>query len=147
MNKELELIIENKELELLIEKHRNMWNWIADKIEEDKGTNPDIDDFGDYKSLYLKSQGYHRYVYYDCFMCDYIIRKHKIYDGKRCYWCLLKWPSRCINYPCEDTKFDGDGLGLYNRFWTTDDWKEAAKCAREIANLPINDLYLEGELE
>lgn len=53
----------NKELELVIEKHRNMWNWIADKIEEDKGTNPDIDDFGDYKSLYLKSQGYHRYVY------------------------------------------------------------------------------------
>lgn len=36
MNKELELIIENKELELLIEKHRNMWNWIADKIEEER---------------------------------------------------------------------------------------------------------------
>lgn len=62
MNKELELLVESKELKLIIEKHRKMWNWIADKIEEDKGTNSDIDDFGDYKSLYLKSQGYHRYV-------------------------------------------------------------------------------------
>lgn len=147
MNKELESIIMNKELELIIEKHRNMWNWIADKIEEDKGTNPDIDDFGDYKSLYLKSQGYHRYVYYDCFMCDYIIRKHKIYDGERCYWCLLKWPSTCTQFPCEDTRLEGDRLGLYNRFWTSYDWQEAAKYARLIANLPVNDLYLEGELK
>lgn len=132
---------------IVIQRHQDMWNWIADKIEEDKGSNPDIDDFGDYKLLYLKSQDIIIGVYYDCFLCDYIIRKHKIYDGKRCHWCLLKWPSTCIKYPCEDTKFDGDGLGLYNRFRTSEDWKEAAKCAREIANLPVNDRYLEGELK
>lgn len=132
----------------LIQRHQEMWNWIANKIEEDKDTNLDIADFGDYKSLYLKSQGYdERYVYYDCFMCDYVIRKHKIYDGKRCYWCLLKWPSTCTKYPCEDAEFEGDDLGLYCRFWRSDDWEEAAQLAKQIANLPVKDEYLEGEFE
>lgn len=132
----------------LIQRHQEMWNWIADEIEKDKIVYPDdynfeyeYEDFADYKSKYLAYKGY-RDIHYNCFLCDFIIRKYHLYDGKRCNYCPVEWPSDRSQFPCEDVHTEGDGKGLYRQFWNCTNYKDAAKLARQIANLPITPLKM-----
>lgn len=139
---------------IVIQRHQDMWNWIADEIEKDKIVYPsdydaerEFDDFADYKMQYLQSHGY-RGIHYNCFLCDFLIRKyHFSCTDRRCLYCPVQWPSACRYFCCEDENSSGDHQGLYSRFWHCTNYQDAAILARQIANLPVKEEYLKGELK
>lgn len=116
-----------------IRKHRAMWNWIAQQIENEKHTM----NIGVLKANYVEHSGdnaIEMYKHNNCYLCNY--------TDINCYKCPLIWPSEFKSYQCEHGFQLPNGYnrnGLYSECWHlnyTDDWQLQAKLAREIANLP-----------
>ena len=109
-----------------VELHRKLWNWVADE------------------TLRLKRKVYGN-EYFEkmristedvpcchCYCCEY----DELYNpDKNCYYCPIKWGDD--NEKC--------GNNMHYKLWSTsEDYKEAAKYARKIANMPEREDY-EGE--
>lgn len=101
-----------------------MWSWIADNQEK-------MEIYGDgmkdkYISLYEK-----RKPLKSCYLCDYVDREYL-----DCDQCPIDWGNNsyqpCLDY---DDK-EGYNHGLFSRWKRETNLHEAAKLAREIANLP-----------
>lgn len=105
-----------------ISKHRKMWNWIADRIEEEK----EDQDIEDLKIEYCHDEEVR--VKNNCFCCEYI--------NCVCVFCPIKWESKVENYMCIDEYKENDSEGIYSIWCDETDWREQAKLARKIANLP-----------
>lgn len=110
-----------------IDGHRKMWNWIADKIEEEKC----VQVITELKDRYRRQN--YLLLYSNCFCCEYTLNEA---DIKECDKCPINWKSDRILYGCMDKHEDGDRLGLYLRCSNENCWEEQAKLARKIANLP-----------
>ena len=113
-----------------IRKHREMWNWIADRIMERK--QPVIID--NLKREYVLQ--HKENIAYNCYMCDYCI---DVMDGEefeeRCKYCPLDWESDGDEdglYQCTD---NNDEMGLYVEAKITAVWEEQYKLCKKIANL------------
>lgn len=106
-----------------ISKHRKMWNWIADRIEEEK----EYQDIGDLKIEYCDREGFDD-IENNCFCCEY--------TQVNCGSCPIEWHSHLYEYMCEQKDEEDDDKGLYLLCCDESDWREHAKLARQIANLP-----------
>lgn len=106
-----------------VSEHRKMWNWIADKIEEEKRDQ----DIFDLKEEYCNREGYND-IRSDCFCCGY--------TKYICDYCPIEWGSEVEYYMCLDKYEAYDDKGLYSLCCNESDWREQAKLARQIANLP-----------
>ena len=116
-----------------IEEHRKMWNWIAEQYE-----NGSTEEAYMLKEQYCRDHGYF-IISNECFCCEYDNQvANNVCDG--CKYCPLLWgtESKTSDFFCEykDT-------GLWTRMWqltrygsTILEHIEAAKIARQIANLP-----------
>lgn len=131
----------DKDINRVIQNHREMWNWIADAY-ENGATIP---------VQYLKLEYLHMIgnsgISGHCFLCDYAgpsdSRCNYSFD---CTKCLLDWGtpsnSSVTEGFCVDKLYYADEEGLYGQLLTltyvnnTYCCEDAAKLARQIANLP-----------
>ena len=100
-----------------IENHRKMWNWIADETEKRK------------KIVFIEEYFIEHNLnscFLDCYCCHYT----HINRSPNCETCPVAWGG--------ETGICIDKDSPYFRFSSTQyyDYKNAAKYAREIANLP-----------
>ena len=110
-----------------IANHRKMWNWIADETKRRKAIVS--------KSYYLHNTMW-RDMVNECFCCEYSFQK---FGCESCRNCPLDWGSNQESFMCENIRSYNDLKGLYANwidFITRNDWRNAAKIARAIANLP-----------
>ena len=110
-----------------IANHRKMWNWIADETERRQ-------------AIVSKSDYLHDTLWRDmeneCFCCEYSFQKS---GCESCKDCPLDWSSNQKSFMCENIQSYGDYKGLHIKWIYSEkegDWRNAAKIAREIANLP-----------
>lgn len=106
-----------------ISKHRKMWNWIADRIEEEK----EYQHINVLKKEYCEGKGFY-YVTSNCFCCEY--------TKYICDYCPIEWKSEVEDFMCMQKYEEDDDEGLYALCCNELDWEEQAKLARQIANLP-----------
>lgn len=142
--------IKNLTKEQAIAEHRKMWNWIADRLEEH---HPGYDVYM-YKMEYMKKNFPYDNIRNHCFCCHYAYAVQEN-DGddltNYCICCPLIWGTEnntneffCEqgnrDIPFEDIYLFGEkGYGLWNyaqNLTKNHDYEEAAKVARQIANLP-----------
>lgn len=132
-----------------IAEHRKMWNWIADRLEEHNNHGRDI---YMYKAEYIKNNFPDDTIRNYCFCCQYTTQEVDNYLENHCIYCPLLWGTEdntdgyfCeqgnCDIPVEDLSlFDSDekyGLWSYAQRLTENYcYDEAAKVARQIANLP-----------
>ena len=114
-----------------IKKHRDMWNWIADRIKKMKRT-VRIENL---KKAYIERRN--ECVLYDCYLCDYCIGMLEESKGfsDRCKYCPLDWESDGNEdglYQCLENH---DEMGLYREAQITALWEEQYKLCKKIANL------------
>ena len=115
-----------------IKKHRAMWNWIAERIENNQCTM----NIANLKANFLQLKGDYTLdmrLYHNCYLC--------YYSEGDCEICPLLWPSEAQRLNCElGYKLGIDySRGLYNKcynLYDENDWQLQAKLCREIANLP-----------
>lgn len=115
-----------------IENHRKMWNWIADETEKRKVC---VEKYDYIKELNIPSP-----INY-CFCCKYT-EDNGVFEETTdtpidCRLCPVDWgeePTRQYDYQCAD---DGTLYDLWGDCLDDGDWEQAAKYAREIANIPI----------
>lgn len=114
-----------------IRKHREMWNWIADRIKERKRS-VIIDNL---KREYVEQHNEY-VVSYNCYLCDYCIDMMDDEELKeRCKYCPLDWESDGDEdglYQCLENY---DEMGLYAEAKSTVVWEEQYKLCKKIANL------------
>lgn len=142
--------------EQAITKHREMWNWIADKLEEaaKKGYAEGFSDVYDLKRQYIKKYENNEDVLHNCYCCEYANEKSNDPSCYTCDICPILWGSenKGLNIFCEtglvlsdcipEWYYDGfkdPDIGL----WLLADiltkcymYEQAAEIARKIANLP-----------
>lgn len=114
-----------------IRKHREMWNWIADRIKENKQS---------VKIYNLKHEYVEQHderILYNCYLCKYCIDMSKDEDEweERCKYCPLDWESDGDEdglYQCLD---NNDEMGLYSKADRTAVWEEQYELCKKIANL------------
>ena len=106
-----------------VSEHRKMWNWIADRIEEEK----EYQDINYLKKEYCDIKGFHCETN-NCFCCEY--------TNINCSLCPIEWGSEVENLMCLDQYKEYDNEGLYLLCCDEKDREEQAKLARQIANLP-----------
>ena len=127
--------------------HREMWNWIANKLEGKNGSYylNELKEIYIYSVLELDIE--EEYILNDCFCCEYAKMDNGDFDCSRC---PLIWGTEenAKEYFCEEgfyeipnelpiAKIRTDGLWTDARELTFEDRAEdAAKYARYIANLP-----------
>lgn len=101
-----------------VRKHRAMWNWIADYIEEKKEGKciPEL------KFMYLEEQD--ETPSCSCYCCEY--NNQLVDDG--CKFCPVIWGLNLSCSSCDPS--------LYSRCLYETNWQKQADIARQIANLP-----------
>lgn len=99
-----------------VRKHKAMWKWIADYIEEKKR----VQCIPELKTLYLKE--HNETPSYLCYCCEY---DEQLDDD--CEFCPVIWGS---NSSCYSEK------SLYRQCMSATTWQKQANLARLIANLP-----------
>lgn len=113
-----------------IRKHREMWNWIAERIRESES----VQDIVFLKQEYTRWQG--EFVIYCCYLCDYCMDKVSEDEWyERCKYCPLDWGLnvdedgiyQCLSYY--------DEVGLYSKAERATVWEEQYKLCKKIANL------------
>ena len=123
-----------------IRKHREMWNWIADRYEFNGADAP----VTHLKATFIKEHYPNDYPLSDCYCCEYAgkILNQKI-EGVtyNCERCPLEWPSTCSELMCLYKNNITNFNGLYKEILYYSHpyvaiYKKAAIIAREIANLP-----------
>lgn len=99
-----------------VQKHRAMWNWIADYIEKKKEEQciPEL------KFMYLEEQD--ETPSFSCYCCEY----NEQLDND-CEFCPVIWG---LNSGCYGEK------SLYRQCMCATTWSKQAAIARQIANLP-----------
>ena len=129
--------------------HRKMWNWIADRLEEH---HPGYDVYM-YKEEYMEENFPNNNIKNDCFCCHYAAQENDgDYLTNFCVNCPLIWGTETntneffcekgnCDIPIKDLSlFDPhEKYGLWNyaqRLTENHCYDEAAKVARQIANLP-----------
>lgn len=121
-----------------IKKHREMWNWIADRIKESES----VQDIDFLKQEYIRQHG--GFVTYHCYLCHYCIDKvSKSERHERCKYCPLDWESSGDEdgfYQCLE---NGDFKGYYAYARSTGNWEEQYLFCCKIANLKEREV--EGE--
>ena len=101
-----------------IRKHRELWNWIADETERQQ-------DFVSKEEYYYEPPEVTRPLNL-CFCCQYVAERSN-YNLSDCLaLCPIKWKGG----HCERSGSE------YREWRRAEDWLEAAKYARIIANLP-----------
>lgn len=100
-----------------VRKHRSMWKWIADYIEEKKR----VQCIPELKTLYLTE--HNEMLLCLCYCCEY---KEQL-DDDDCKFCPVIWGS---NSGCYGEK------SLYRQCMDATTWQKQAVIARQIANLP-----------
>lgn len=121
-----------------IKKHRDMWNWIAERIKESEG----VQYINELKEEYIHQ--HNEDAVYNCYLCQYCIDKVGE-DGwdERCLECPLDWESTGDEdglYQClESGKFEG----YYRCATSALSWKEKYLYCKKIANLKEREV--EGE--
>ena len=115
-----------------IRKHREMWNWIADRIMERK--QPVI--IGNLKREYVEQ--HNENILYNCYLCEYCMDM-LLEEGEeleeRCKYCPVDWESDGGEdglYQCLESH---DEMGLYAEAERTVVWEEQYKLCKKIANL------------
>lgn len=113
-----------------IRKHREMWNWIADRIKERKRL-VDVDEL---KQEYIDQ--HNESIFYDCYLCQYCIDKVKGngWYGK-CKYCPLDWESYGNEYGLYQCLDNHEEDGLYRKVRSTMVWEEQYELCKKIANL------------
>ena len=137
--------INNLTKEQAIAEHRKMWNWIADRLEEH---HPGYDVYM-YKMEYMEKNFPYDNIRNDCFCCQYAVQENDDNDLTNfCVNCPLIWGTETNtneffcergNYdiPIEDLSLFDYGLWIYaDKLTQNGYYSEAAKVARQIANLP-----------
>lgn len=112
-----------------IRKHREMWNWIAERIKERKR----LVDVVELKREYVEQ--HNESVSYNCYLCDYCIDMQGGVKFKRCKYCPLDWESDGDEdglYQCLEN-YEEDGP--YRKVEGTVAWEEQYKLCKKIANL------------
>lgn len=132
-----------------IRRHRLLWNYIADQIEEQEEVP------WNYKEEAFEHFGWHNGAMFSyCWACYYCKMKdfemvddadaEKRKSWGNCHNCLFDWYNHG-DKPWDDSysNYCDDGITLYFRFHvlklSNNNWKEAAKIAREIANMPVRE--------
>lgn len=113
-----------------IRKHRDMWNWIADRIKERKQPV----NVGNLKQDYIEQ--HNENVGYSCYLCQYCI--DKVEDNERyeeCKYCPLDWESDGDEYGSYQCLDNNDEMGLYRKADRTVVWEEQYELCKKIANL------------
>ena len=118
-----------------IENHRKMWKWIAEEtLKREKIV---------CKEEYLEEYFPDESIRSGCFCCEYGKQKtnseENIEENIMCKWCKfcpLDWGSDCSTSQCMDKSFFNDNSNLFALFAKTSSWEEAAKLAKQIAELP-----------
>lgn len=136
--------IKNLTKEQAIAEHRKMWNWIADRLEEH---HPGYDVYM-YKEKYMEENFPNIDINSNCFCCHYAMQESKDNNiSNFCINCPLVWGTEADtdDFFCEQGNYDIiEALSLFNYgLWNyaqsltkNHDYDEAAKVARQIANLP-----------
>lgn len=107
-----------------VELHRRLWNWIADRTEQDQRYLSKADALRElgFEPLDIRAQ---------CFCCEYVKQNQLLANTKPCVLCPLKWSfGTCSNW---------DGTGEYDQYLQAVhdmDWERAVWLARHIATLP-----------
>ena len=114
-----------------IRKHREMWNWIADRIMERK--QPVI--IGRLKKEYIGQ--HNESVLYNCYLCEYCM--DMLEEGEefkeRCKYCPLDWESDGHEYGLYQCLDNHEEDGLYRNVEGTVVWEEQYKLCKKISNL------------
>ena len=105
-----------------------------------------------YKSKAFEHFGWHNGDMFSyCWACYYCqMKDFEMVDAENtnnwinCHNCLFDWHGRGNeSWDEEYSNFCNEGTTLYSRFHkienTNGDWKEAARIAREIANMPVRE--------
>lgn len=120
--------------EKAIKMHREMWNWIANKI---KLSGKIVDRLYYFRSVQAIPDDRPDSL---CYCCEYAMQQNGGENVGHCKYCPLDWESKCDEYMCLYKKFPRDNKGLFER-WNfatiTYDIEERIKFAREIANLEV----------
>lgn len=103
-----------------IRKHRELWNWVADKIENEHRWVHEFENADVYASNLLC----------DCWLCEYAVQENGLKN--KCDGCPVNWGE---SKKCCTQMWDGL-YDIYLQCLIGNKWKYAAKIAREIANLP-----------
>lgn len=125
-----------------VRRHRLLWNYVADQILEQEKVSLK------YERKAFEHFGWNisiGHIFDYCWACYYhsmkclemvddpkCARKNEVND---CPYCLFNWTSDKTNY-C------GNPHALYDQFWDSklsNNWKEAARIARDIANMPVRE--------
>lgn len=116
-----------------IRKHRDMWNWIADRIMERKQSVI----IGELKREYVIQ--HNENIAYNCYLCEYCIgmleKDEDEWKEERCKYCPLDWESDGDEdglYQCLENH---DEMGLYSKADRTVVWEEQYELCKKIANL------------
>lgn len=119
-----------------IKKHRDMWNWIAERIKERKWTVG----IGSLRQGYIER--HNERVLYNCYLCEYcigILEEGKDFSDK-CKYCPLDWESDGDEdglYQCLE---NSDEMGLYEEAQSTALWEEQYALCKKIANLKEREI-------
>lgn len=122
-----------------IKKHRDMWNWIAERIKESKNVQY-IDG--------LKEEYTHQHnedVECNCYLCQYCMDKvREDRWAERCKYCPLDWESSGDEdglYQClDDCKCKGKYSGYYSIARITGNWVYQYELCKKIANLKEREI-------
>lgn len=120
-------------LKEMLENHKKLWNWIADETEKRKRKVLKYEYF---------LNPYAKYPWNYFFACEYAYQIEESVvcgDGICKNICPLDWGKGVFgeNYGCEEVSSPySEWVGTEN-----DDWKQAAKLARQIANIPLKPEY------
>lgn len=110
-----------------IRKHREMWNWIADAIENDE--HPEFTHLKQYASLYVEQ--HEKYpIRADCYLCEYVYYQR----DKGCKHCPLCWIDLQNVYCCNCTSVYSI-YDIVTRGFNTFNKQQIVDLVRTIANL------------
>ena len=129
--------MEKHKVEWFIQKHREMWNWIADQILERKI----LLDIAEAKLTWCLEIGLAPIS--GCFACEC---KYAIHEAcSRCEYaycrkgCLFNWVESSENF----VSCIGRKSSLYVRCTNARTYRKQAELARKIANLPVREEVVE----
>lgn len=122
----------NITLKEAVDGFRKQWNWIADETLKQKRRVEKFEYFDE------QDIDPHDTPWRDCYLCEF---SRSVYIGHQCDKCPIEWGGKIGDCYHKNTR--GDYRGLYVRWIKAADYKEAARLAREIANLPLKEKYRE----
>ncbi|MFR2774838.1 MAG: hypothetical protein ACLTBR_03295 [Anaerostipes sp.] len=119
--------------EKAIKMHREMWNWIANKI---KLSGKIVDRLYYFRSVQAIPDDRPDSL---CYCCEYAMQQNGGENVGRCKYCPLDWDSKCDEFMCLDVIQGGDYKGLLAQ-WDTemiylDKIERTVQIAEKITNL------------